>query len=164
MEEGYSCPLATSMTPAPVELIGKREETMATWTPDPSFYPSPRMAARAPAEGLAYVASFDPQRRHPDEIAVVDVDPTSASYSQVVGRVQLLSLPERAAPACRAALPRGTGAAFLAHSYFGHQARPAKAGDRESHRTERRRRAVGLHASAHCALRAGRHLCRRARQ
>src|SRR5215510_1584506 len=62
---------------------------MTTWTPDPSFYPSPRMAARAPAEGLAYVASFDPQRRHPDEIAVVDVDPTSASYSQVVGRVPM---------------------------------------------------------------------------
>src|SRR6185312_15672122 len=29
--------------------------TMATWTPDPTFYPSPRLAARAPAETLAYV-------------------------------------------------------------------------------------------------------------
>jgi len=62
---------------------------MATWMPDPSFYPSPRMAARAPAEGLAYVASFDPQRQRPDEIAVVDVAPSSASYGQIVGHVAM---------------------------------------------------------------------------
>ena len=62
---------------------------MATWTPDPSFYPSPRMAARAPAEGLAYVAAFDPERRGPDEIAVVDLNPGSSSYSQIVGRVPM---------------------------------------------------------------------------
>ena len=29
---------------------------MATWTPDPSFYPSPRMAMKAAPETLAYVA------------------------------------------------------------------------------------------------------------
>ena len=62
---------------------------MAMWTPDPSFYPSPRMAARAPAEGLAYVAAFDPERQRPDEMAVVDVDPSSSSYSQIVGRVPM---------------------------------------------------------------------------
>ena len=33
---------------------------METWKPDPSFYPSPRMAMKAPAETLAYVAAFDP--------------------------------------------------------------------------------------------------------
>jgi methanethiol oxidase len=33
---------------------------MTTWTPDPTFYPSPRMAMKAPAETLAYVAAFDP--------------------------------------------------------------------------------------------------------
>ena len=48
---------------------------MATWTPDPSFYPSPRMAMKAPPETLAYVAAFDPERKTPDAIAVVDVDP-----------------------------------------------------------------------------------------
>ena len=62
---------------------------MATWMPDPSFYPSPRMAARAPAEGLAYVASFDPARQRPDELAVVDLDPASSSYAQIVGRVAM---------------------------------------------------------------------------
>ncbi|MBV8402321.1 MAG: hypothetical protein JOZ58_26765, partial [Acetobacteraceae bacterium] len=48
---------------------------MPTWTPDPTFYPSPRMAVRAPAERLAYVASFDPERQRKDVMAVVDLDP-----------------------------------------------------------------------------------------
>jgi selenium-binding protein 1 len=50
---------------------------MATWRPDPTFYPSPRMAMKAPAETLAYVASFDPRRLVPDAISVIDVDPKS---------------------------------------------------------------------------------------
>ena len=58
---------------------------MATWKPDPSFYPSPRLAAKAPAEKLAYVAAFDPDRKQPDAIAVVDVDPQSSTYSNIVG-------------------------------------------------------------------------------
>ncbi len=62
---------------------------MATWQPDPSFYPSPRMAAKPPAEKLAYVAAFDPDRKKPDAIAVVDVDPTSPSYSRIVGQVDM---------------------------------------------------------------------------
>ena len=52
---------------------------MAKWTPDPSFYPSPRMATKAPPETSAYVASFDPKRRVPDAISVVDVAPGSAT-------------------------------------------------------------------------------------
>ena len=58
---------------------------MTTWTPDPTFYPSPRTAMKAPAEKLAYVASFDPDRKVPDGISVVDVDPASTSYSSIVG-------------------------------------------------------------------------------
>ncbi len=46
---------------------------MANWTPDPSFYPSPRMAMKAAPETLAYVAAFDPDRKTPDAIAVVDL-------------------------------------------------------------------------------------------
>jgi methanethiol oxidase len=60
-----------------------------TWTPDPTFYPSPRMATRAPAEKLAYVATFDFERRRPDALAVVDVDPASPSYAQIVGQVDM---------------------------------------------------------------------------
>jgi selenium-binding protein 1 len=53
---------------------------VATWKPDPSFYPSPRMAMKAPAERIAYVAAFDPNRKSPDYIAIVDVDPASDKY------------------------------------------------------------------------------------
>src|SRR5262245_38175444 len=63
------------------------ENHMPTWTPDPSFYPSPRQAAKAPPESLAYVAAFDPDRKSPDRIAVVDVDPKSSSYSKIIGNV-----------------------------------------------------------------------------
>jgi selenium-binding protein 1 len=62
---------------------------MARWTPDPSFYPSPRLAAQAPPEKLAYVAEFDPERARPDRIAVVDVDPGSKAYGQVVARTPM---------------------------------------------------------------------------
>jgi selenium-binding protein 1 len=60
---------------------------MATWMPDPTFYPSPRLAMKAPPEKHAYVAEFDPARTRPDRLAVVDVDPESGTYSQIVGRV-----------------------------------------------------------------------------
>ncbi len=61
---------------------------MATWRPDPSFYPSARMAAHAPPEKLAYVAmlNVEPQQR-PDALGVVDVDPASSSYGKLVGQV-----------------------------------------------------------------------------
>jgi selenium-binding protein 1 len=52
---------------------------------DPTFYRSPRDAAEAPAEKLAYVAAFARPADKPDAIAVVDVDPASASYGTVVG-------------------------------------------------------------------------------
>jgi methanethiol oxidase len=60
---------------------------MATWTPDPTFYPSPRLAMKAPPEKHAYVAEFDPARKRPDRLAVVDVDPQSSTYAQIVGAV-----------------------------------------------------------------------------
>src|SRR5262245_11295430 len=60
---------------------------MATLIPDPTFYPSPRLATQAPAEKHAYVADFDPGRRRPDRLVVVDVDPQSSTYAQIVDRV-----------------------------------------------------------------------------
>ncbi|MEV0202453.1 selenium-binding protein SBP56-related protein [Nonomuraea sp. NPDC050691] len=62
---------------------------MALWTPDPTFYPSPRDAAAAPAERLAYVAAFDRRAERPDAIAVVDTDPSSPGYGRVVGWTDL---------------------------------------------------------------------------
>src|SRR3979411_3162350 len=58
---------------------------MATWKPDPSFYPSPRMAAKAAPETVAYVAAFAPTRMPPSAIAGVDVDPGSKTYSKIIG-------------------------------------------------------------------------------
>ena len=48
------------------------------------------MAAKAPAETLAYVATFDPERQRPDALAVVDVEPNSATYAKIVGKLDLL--------------------------------------------------------------------------
>lgn len=62
---------------------------MARLQPDPSFYPSPRLAEKAKPETLAYVAAFDPSRKKPDAMAVVDVDPKSKTYSQIVGSVAM---------------------------------------------------------------------------
>ncbi len=60
-----------------------------TMFPDPTFYPSPRLAAQAPAEKLAYVVTINPEGRRPDALVVVDVDPASRRYAQVVGRVEM---------------------------------------------------------------------------
>src|SRR5918993_4232691 len=69
---------------------------MATLMPDPTFYPSPKMAMQAPEEKLAYVAVLNPDAAlslngdgRPDAIAVFDVDTASESYGQVIGRVDL---------------------------------------------------------------------------
>ena len=63
---------------------------MATWRPDPTFYPSPRSAMAAPPEELAYVVRINPNGdERPDAIAVVDVNPGSANFAKVVGEVEM---------------------------------------------------------------------------
>jgi methanethiol oxidase len=63
---------------------------MSFWTPDPTFYPSARMAMQAPAERLAYLVTLNPALAgKPDALCVVDVDPGSPGYSKVVGRVEM---------------------------------------------------------------------------
>ena len=63
---------------------------MATWTPDRSFYPSPRMAMEARPEELAYVAVLNPDGNgKPDALAVIDTNPRSSAYGQIVGRLDL---------------------------------------------------------------------------
>src|SRR5215831_18851888 len=47
------------------------------------------MAMEAPREELAYVAVVNPSGEKPDAIAVMDVNPASSTYSQVVGRVDM---------------------------------------------------------------------------
>ena len=59
---------------------------MPLLTPDPTFYPSPRLAMQAPPERLAFVAALNPPgSKLNDAMLVVDVDPKSPSYGQRFG-------------------------------------------------------------------------------
>jgi methanethiol oxidase len=61
---------------------------MARMLPDPTFYPSPRMAGAAPAESLAYVALLAAEGNgKKDALGVVDLDPQSADYGRLVNRL-----------------------------------------------------------------------------
>src|SRR5690348_9861418 len=69
---------------------------MARFTPDPTFYPSARMAMTAPAEKLAYVATIGVPaagmtngHTRPDALVTLDVDPSSSSYGQPIGQVDM---------------------------------------------------------------------------
>ena len=63
---------------------------MGTWKPDPSFYASATTAMAAPREKLAYVVTLNPTNDgKPDAMCVVDVDPSSATYGQLVGRTDM---------------------------------------------------------------------------
>jgi selenium-binding protein 1 len=63
---------------------------MTLLRPDPTFYPSPKLAMQAPQEKLAYVAMMNPTHQgRPDAMGVVDVDPASSSYGKLVGQVDL---------------------------------------------------------------------------
>lgn len=62
---------------------------MATWTPDPTFYPSARLAMQAPPEKLAYVSIVNVAGDQPDAIGVVDLDPASSSYGKLVNRTPM---------------------------------------------------------------------------
>lgn len=57
---------------------------------DPTFYPSPKLAAQAPVEKLAYVAALNANDGNkPDAVAVVNVDSQSSAYGNVVGQVDM---------------------------------------------------------------------------
>jgi methanethiol oxidase len=60
------------------------------WKTDPTFYPTARLAMEAPAERYAYVAALAPDHKsRSDALLVVDVDPTSSSYGNVAGQLEL---------------------------------------------------------------------------
>jgi len=57
---------------------------------DPTFYASPKLAMQAPKETLAYVAALNANGNgKPDAMVVVDVDPASKSFGQIVGRTDM---------------------------------------------------------------------------
>jgi selenium-binding protein 1 len=61
---------------------------MTLMRPDPTFYPSPGMAMKAPPERLAYVALLNVGKTgKKDAMGVVDLDPNSSQYGRLVGQV-----------------------------------------------------------------------------
>ena len=62
---------------------------MPRWTPDPTFYATPTDAMRAPPERLAYVALLGTDGVTPDALGVVDTDPASHGYGQLIDQVEL---------------------------------------------------------------------------
>ena len=63
---------------------------MARWKPDPTFYPSPRLAMQGRPESLAYVATLNTNKdARPDAMTIVDVNPESPAYGKMVGRVNM---------------------------------------------------------------------------
>ena len=63
---------------------------MPLLTPDPTFYPSPKMAMQSAPEKFAYLALINPkQSGRPDAIGVVDLDPASKGYGRLVGQTDM---------------------------------------------------------------------------
>jgi methanethiol oxidase len=63
---------------------------MARMLPDPTFYPSPRMAIEAPAEKLAYVALLTgAENGKKDALGVISTDAASADYGRLVYKLDL---------------------------------------------------------------------------
>jgi selenium-binding protein 1 len=90
--------------------------------PDPTFYPSARIAMEAPAERLANAVLLSPDRSKPDALAVVDVDWRSANFGKTVF---WLDMPYRDDEfhhfgwnACSSALSRFSDHPFVEHRYL----------------------------------------------
>ena len=61
---------------------------MVQWRPDPTFYPSPRLASEAPAETLAFVALLGLDGRK-DALGVIDIEASSPTYGQLINRLDM---------------------------------------------------------------------------
>jgi selenium-binding protein 1 len=58
--------------------------------PDPTFYPSAKLAMQAPVERIAYVALLNASGDgRPDAMAVVDVDPSSKTFGNQVSQIEM---------------------------------------------------------------------------
>ena len=90
--------------------------------PDPTFYASPKLAMAAPRENFAYTLLLSPDFSQPDALAVIDVQPGSPTFSQVVHTV---TMPFKGDEfhhfgwnACSSSLSPLTGHAFLERRYL----------------------------------------------
>ncbi|MEO1398257.1 MAG: selenium-binding protein SBP56-related protein, partial [Pseudomonadota bacterium] len=60
--------------------------------PDPTFYATAKLAMEAPVETLAFTLMLSPDGTKPDGIAVVDCDPNSKSYGNIVSSLFMPTL------------------------------------------------------------------------
>jgi methanethiol oxidase len=95
---------------------------LETLRPDPTFYPSPKLAMEAPAENYAYVLMLSPDGSQPDALGVVDVTLDSDSYGSVVHTVTMPNTGDEfhhfGWNACSSALSPLTGHAFLRRRFL----------------------------------------------
>src|SRR3954462_10757163 len=104
-----------------VEALGG-STMLETLRPDPTFYPSPKLAMEAPAENYAFVLMLSNDGSQPDALGVVDVASSSESYGTVVHTV---TMPNKGDEfhhfgwnACSSALSPLTGHAFLRRRFL----------------------------------------------
>ena len=149
---------------------------MSRWKPDPTFYPSPRMAGQAPPEQHAYVALLEPdQTSRPDALGVLDLDPKSPTYGTIVSTLEMPQRRRRAAPLRLERVQRGAlpvaprphverrylvvpGLRSSRMHIVDTKPDPRDAEDREDDRARRARARDRLLPPAHHPLRAGRDL------
>ncbi|MDC0947728.1 selenium-binding protein SBP56-related protein [Gammaproteobacteria bacterium] len=90
--------------------------------PDPTFYASAKMAMEAPPEKYAYTLMLSPDFSQPDGLAVVDVDPDSSSYGEIVHSVMMPNTGDEfhhfGWNACSSALSPLTGHTFYQRRYL----------------------------------------------
>ncbi len=90
--------------------------------PDPTFYPSPKIAMEAPAETLAFTLMLSPDGSQPDGLAVVNVEKGSKSYGKIVASLMMPNTGDEfhhfGWNACSSALSPLTGHAFLERRYL----------------------------------------------
>ena len=93
-----------------------------TVRPDPTFHATARLAMESEAERLAYTLLLSPDASQPDALAVVDVEPGSPHYGEVVST---LAMPNNGDEfhhfgwnACSSSLSPLTGHAFLERRYL----------------------------------------------
>ncbi len=90
--------------------------------PDPTFYPSAKLAMEAPVENFAYALMLSPDFSKPDALAVIDVKAGSRSYGKIVHTV---TMPNKGDEfhhfgwnACSSALSPLSGHAFLERRFL----------------------------------------------
>jgi selenium-binding protein 1 len=95
---------------------------LQTLRPDPTFYPSARLAMEAGPERIAYTVLLSPDRSRPDALAVIDVDPQSPAYGTLIYRLDMPYIGDEfhhfGWNACSSALSPMSGHAHLARRYL----------------------------------------------